>query len=145
MSLDVLILILRAAAPLVLYVFLLVLLLFIWRDIQLAGSQAREGQRVVGRLILIECGDLGLEIGREYPLLPVTTLGRGPTNTIVLPESFASIEHACITLRKGQWWLEDRRSRNGTLLNGVPVGGPVVLSSGDIIGIGRVSLRFESR
>lgn len=145
MSLDVLILILRTATPITLYAFLLALLLFIWRDIQLAGAQAREGQRAAGRLVLTECGDLALEVGRQYPLLPITTLGRGPTNTIVLPESFASIEHARITLRKGQWWLEDRRSRNGTLLNGVPVSGSVVLSSGDIIGIGRVSLRFESQ
>jgi hypothetical protein len=145
MSLDVLILILRTTTPITLYAFLLALLLFIWRDIQLAGSQAREGQRAAGRLVLTECGDLALEVGRQYPLLPITTLGRGPTNTIVLPESFASIEHARITLRKGQWWLEDRRSRNGTLLNGVPVSGSVVLSSGDVIGIGRVSLRFESQ
>jgi len=78
-----------------------------------------------------------------YPLLPLTTLGRAPTNTIVLEDGFASADHALITLRGGQWWLEDRSSANGTLLNGEALQGPTVVSSGDVIGIGVAELKLQ--
>lgn len=144
MTLDVALLVLRIAIAIALYAFLAVLLLFIWQDVRAISRQVGEGQRVTARLVVVECGDLPLGVGHEYPLQPVTTLGRGPTNSIVLPEPFASTDHALIVLRRGQWWLEDRQSRNGTLLNGVPISEPVVLTSGDVIGIGRISLRFET-
>jgi pSer/pThr/pTyr-binding forkhead associated (FHA) protein len=48
-----------------------------------------------------------------------------------------------LALRAGQWWLEDRESRNGTLLNGERLHGPAVVSAGDIIGIGEIELRLE--
>ncbi len=143
MPLDTVILILRIAIVLVLYAFLAMLAVFLWRDMRTANWRFQDSHRALGRLIVIRSDGLPLEVGREYPLRPVTTLGRGPTNVVVLPDTFASVEHAQITLSKGQWWLEDRQSRNGTTLNGVPITGVVVLSSGDEIGIGRVCLRFE--
>lgn len=82
-------------------------------------------------------------VGATFPLLPVTTLGRAPTNTIVLNDSFCSQEHALLARRGGQWWLEDLDSSNGTRLNGDPVTEPVVVSSGDVIGVGRVDLKVE--
>ena len=82
-------------------------------------------------------------VGASFPLLPLTTLGRGPTNTVVLNDSFCSQEHALVAQRAGQWWLEDRNSSNGTRLNGEPVSEPVVVSSGDVIGIGRIDLKVE--
>jgi pSer/pThr/pTyr-binding forkhead associated (FHA) protein len=48
-----------------------------------------------------------------------------------------------LTLRSGQWWLEDRGSSNGTRLNGYRVEEPIVLSAGDIIGIGQLELKLE--
>ncbi len=144
MTLDVALLVLRIAIVIALYAFLAALLLFIWQDVRAVSRQIGAGQRAAARLVVVECGDLPLEVGHEYPLQPVTTLGRGPTNSIVLPEPFASTDHALIVLRRGQWWLEDRQSRNGTLLNGVPINEPVVLTSGDVISIGRINLRFET-
>ena len=76
-------------------------------------------------------------------LVMSTSLGRSPTNTVALNDSFASGEHALIMLRGGQWWLEDRGSSNGTLLNGYRVEEPVVLSAGDIIVVGQVELKLE--
>ncbi|NJL93098.1 MAG: FHA domain-containing protein [Anaerolineae bacterium] len=83
------------------------------------------------------------QVGTGLPLAPATVIGRAATSTIRLEDSFASNEHAHITWRQGQWWLEDQRSRNGTLLNGIPVQEGVVLSAGDLIEIGSVLLRFE--
>ncbi|HEC24042.1 MAG TPA: FHA domain-containing protein [Chloroflexi bacterium] len=144
MSLDVVLLITRIAIALALYAFLGVLLALLWVDIRAASEYSGEKPYPQARLIVIDCEEVPLEPGQEYILEPLTTLGRGPTNTIILPDSFASTVHAHIILQKGQWWLEDRESRNGTTINGVPVTEPVVLSGGDVIGIGRVKLEFRA-
>ena len=81
--------------------------------------------------------------GAFYPLRPLTRLGRSPTNDIVIDDSFASSKHAQIILRDGQWWLEDRNSRNGTMLNGALINQSVVVTDGDMIGIGERLFRFD--
>jgi pSer/pThr/pTyr-binding forkhead associated (FHA) protein len=81
--------------------------------------------------------------GQTYPLLPLTSLGRAPTNSIPIPDDFASGEHCLLALRSGQWWLEDRQSKNGTTINGVPVTQPLIITDGDVIGIGSTRFRLE--
>ena len=143
MSLDVALLLIRAAVALALYVFLAAILYIIWQDVAATGRKIQESRRPAGKLIVVECGDVPLSIGDQYLLRLLTTLGRGLTSTVVIPDSFASTDHARVILRGSQWWLEDQHSRNGTLVNNMPVTEPVVLSSGDIIGIGSVKLRIE--
>ncbi|NDJ52797.1 MAG: FHA domain-containing protein [Chloroflexi bacterium] len=144
MPLDVVLLILRLAVVGLLYLFLLTLAWFIWQDVQAANREAIDAIRRFGRLAVVRSHeDVPVQSGDEFTLLPLTTLGRGPTNSITLRDSFASANHAQILLRGEQWWLEDLGSRNGTLLNGVLVETPTVLSSGDVIQIGRVELRID--
>jgi pSer/pThr/pTyr-binding forkhead associated (FHA) protein len=75
----------------------------------------------------------------------VTSIGRSPGNTIVIPDTYASSQHALLTWREGQWWLADQNSRNGTTLNGAAIQNPTIVSSGDVIGVGRMQLRLETR
>ena len=75
---------------------------------------------------------------------PLTTIGRASTNLIELTDTYCSAEHARVVWRDGQWWLEDRDSRNGTRLNEEIVDVPVVLSAGDVIRIGHAQMRFET-
>jgi len=81
--------------------------------------------------------------GTAFALLPLTSIGRALTNAVVLDDTFISSEHALLTLRAGQWWLEDRGSSNGTLLNGEPVSEPIIVSTGDVVSIGQIALRIE--
>src|SRR5215470_10486813 len=110
-----------------------------------AVDPAHSGRPAIAQLH--QCGVraevAGLKPGATFPLLPLTSLGRAPTNTITLNDTFASGEHALVTLRGGQWWLEDRGSSNGTLLNGYRIEEPVVISTGDVIGVGQVELKLE--
>ncbi len=146
MSLEWSLLALRAASALALLAFLGALFWLLWQDFR-AVTHARSAERR-GRVVVVavdgdEPGALAALLGASWPLLPLTTLGRAPTNTIVLEDAFCSLEHAQIVWRGGQWWLEDRHSSNGTRLNDDPIREPVVISSGDVIGIGRVQLRLE--
>jgi pSer/pThr/pTyr-binding forkhead associated (FHA) protein len=144
MSLDVFLLILRFAIIAALYIFLSTLLWYSWQDIRLAGQQLQPDTKTAARLVVVECDPaVPLEVGIQFALERETLIGRGPVNTIILPDSFASSRHAVISIRNGQWWLEDQNSRNGTRLNGVDITGGVVISAGDTIGIGRVKLMFE--
>ena len=145
MSPELLLLILRIAIAVALYTFLATLFLYMWRDVQATGHSESSARQVSGRLVIVEVDDsLSLEVGRATVFQSLATIGRSPTSTLVLPDTFASTEHARITRRHGQWWLDDLNSRNGTTVNGVPITGAVVLSSNDIIGVGRVKLRFET-
>ncbi len=140
---DALLFGLRLLASALLLIFFGVLIFMLWRDLRTAHDEVETRTRKRGRLVIIGVEEGNLPIGKSYPLLPLTSLGRAPTNTVILEDGFASGEHALITLRDGQWWLEDRGSSNGTLLNGYRVEEPVVLSAGDIISIGRVTLKLE--
>ncbi|HVO72278.1 MAG TPA: FHA domain-containing protein [Aggregatilineaceae bacterium] len=143
MTLDVLLLILRAAAGIMLFLFLMALFVMIYRDYRAVSREIDTRTRRRGRLIVASDGGTGLKPGTIYPLLPYTSLGRALSNTIALNDSFASAEHATVTLRGGQWWLEDRGSSNGTVLNGYRIQEPVVLSAGDVIAVGRVEFKLE--
>lgn len=81
--------------------------------------------------------------GTVLPLIAVTTFGRSSQSTIVLNDSYASSRHARITRRGRQWWLEDLQSRNGTLLNDLPLMDTAVLATGDEITIGQTRFQFH--
>lgn len=144
MSTELVLFLLRLLSGALLIVVLVVLFVFLWRDYRSAATQAEASRRTYGRLTLLyEVDGKHAVTGQSYPLLPLTSLGRSPTNTIPIDDTFASSEHAVVAMRSGQWWLEDRQSRNGTTLNGMPVTQPIVVTDGDIIGIGKMRLRLD--
>lgn len=109
----------------------------------LVAEQVQAQSRVRGRLVVLANPTSYPPKGSILPLTASTTLGRSPANTIQVEDKYASNEHARVVWRLGQWWLEDQHSSNGTRVNDMPVTEPMVLSTGDIIAIGEVELRFE--
>ena len=59
--------------------------------------------------------------GVEHERTESVSVGRDPTNDLVLESSAVSREHAAVTFQDGRWYLEDRGSFNGTYLNGTRV------------------------
>jgi hypothetical protein len=143
-STDVILFLLRLISGGLLLAILIALFIVIWREYHTTVKDVELERRVYGRLVLLRTVD-GIEVatGEIYPLLPLTSLGRAPTNTVRINDTFASSEHAMVAFRSGQWWLEDRKSRNGTMLNDLPVNQPVVVTNGDLIGIGQLKFRIE--
>ena len=70
------------------------------------------------------------------------TLGRAPSNDIVLHDERASRVHAEIRPVEGRWSIRDLQSRNGTTINGEPVSGDRPLTPGDIVRVGLVQICF---
>ncbi|HEX2623042.1 MAG TPA: FHA domain-containing protein [Phototrophicaceae bacterium] len=144
MNIDVILLLLRVLSAGLLLLIVGALFWFIWRDYRTTLSQITANRRAYGNLVAMrEVDSAYVMTGDIYPLLPLTSMGRSPTNTILVNDNFASTEHALIARRNGQWWLEDRSSRNGTTLNSGIVTRAVVITNGDIIGIGNMRYRVD--
>ena len=62
-------------------------------------------------------------------------IGRHPACDIVIDLSAVSRQHAAITMEGGAVFIEDLRSRNGTLVNGKPLAGRQRLENGDQVQI----------
>ncbi len=147
MSLNALILILRILGAVLLYLFMFVAVLIVWRDWRAAAQQVAQRRETeakpLGQLVVVEAGKTGWTRGESFPLAAATRLGRAPGNTVIVEDAFASSEHALLAFRNGRWWLEDLGSRNGTLLNEERLNTTAIVSTGDVIGIGEVRLRIE--
>lgn len=143
MSTDEILFIIRLLSAAVLIIFLSAIFVVMWRSYRTIALQSEARRRSYGRLVhLLDLDGMYTETGDAYPLQPLTSIGRSPTNAVVLDTNFASSEHAMIFLRDGQWWLEDRNSRNGTLLNGDRINAPTIITDGDIIGVGESNFKL---
>jgi hypothetical protein len=140
---PLLLLLLRILSAALLLAFLLLIVWLIYRDMQTTAQLLAQQGRPYGFLRVIACEDDLPLVDTRFPLLPVTTIGRASSSTIVLDNSYVSTEHALITRRGDQWWLEDMGSRNGTLLNGVALTETAVISVGDVIAVGPTYFKVE--
>jgi len=144
MTTEYILFLLRLISGALLLAILAALFYIIWRDHRSNTSGSVTHRRVYGQITpLEELNGNYVITGSTYPLLRLTSLGRALTNSIVVDDSFASSDHAIVALRNGQWWLEDRHSRNGTTLNEIRINQPTIITDGDIIGIGEKRYRLD--
>ena len=137
-----LILILRLGLLALLYAFLGTVVWLVWRDLRATATQASRTARPLARLVVEEGSGGELRPGESFNLLPVTAIGRDLSNTIVLADPAISSQHTLLSFRDGRWWVEDLGSRNGTYVNGARVMRPLIVSPGDLIGIGHIQMRL---
>src|SRR5574337_740658 len=102
MSPLILLFIVRIGLAVLLYGFLAALFWMLWQDVRAAARESATRDRRLGRLVVLDSPVPGLAAGTAFPLLPVTSLGRAPTNTAPLPDDTASLEHALLHLHDGQ-------------------------------------------
>src|SRR6266545_610376 len=70
------------------------------------------------------------------------SIGRDPSNDVVLPDAMVSRRHAVIEYRGSQYFLRDCNSSNGSLVNGDRVS-ERSLRDGDLVAIGTARLLFR--
>jgi DNA-binding winged helix-turn-helix (wHTH) protein len=82
--------------------------------------------------------------GRTYAMPDGESMvGRDPDCRIWLDSPKVSRRHARVVVRSDQVTIEDLGAKNGTLVGGRPVAGPVRLRSGDEISVGPFRLTFR--
>lgn len=101
---------------------------------QNSDKQNSNGSSSVAYLIIQELD----ERGKVYRLVDrqVTTIGRAPTNRIVLDDEVCSRNHCEIFYTDSSWVIRDLGSRNGTLVQGMPITQDYELHEGSVIEIG---------
>jgi len=72
----------------------------------------------------------------------IVSIGRDPSNDVVLPDAMVSRRHAVIEYRGSQYYLRDCNSSNGSLVNGDRVS-ERNLRDGDLVAIGTARLLFR--
>jgi len=85
----------------------------------------------------------GPELGRKFNLAANrVVLGRSAQCDFAVEEESVSRSHAEITRTSAGYRIRDLGSTNGTRRNDQPVTGPQPLADGDLVGLGRVGLKF---
>lgn len=102
------------------------------------GAKIEAGAVPEASLILLE-GDLD---ENEYILGENTSLGRSPSNDVVLRETKVSRQHAAINFRDGYYVLVDLKSSNGVFVNGKRID-EMALKDGDELEIGSFKFQFN--
>ena len=111
---------------------------FLWR-VMATISRESLAMAPAGHAALNLIDDSGRVVGsfrlsRRRP----ATVGRDPSNDIVLTDRSVSGHHAVIRRYEAEWVLADLESRNGTLVNGAPVSGEMGITAGDVVQFGAV-------
>jgi hypothetical protein len=135
---------LRVTFIALIYLFLYIVLRTTVRELAVA-ARAMDGdeRRAAGTgLLVLDAADSSLAPGAALSLEPASSLGRVAGNTIVIDDPHTSARHAELRFARGQWWLRDLGSSNGTLLNDEPVRAVVGVRPGDVIQCGRVRFRL---
>ncbi len=71
------------------------------------------------------------------------TLGRSSANELCYPDDAGlSRQHMALTRVNGEWQVEDLGSKNGTVVNGNKLEGPVPFRPGDRISAGHLTIEF---
>jgi hypothetical protein len=146
LQLDVFLLILRLLFIVLLYLFLMQVVIAITRDLKVTAARAAIGNDappVRGHLIVIDGSNM-LSPGTSFDLQPETTIGRGPANTIQIPENFISGVHSQLRYHNGIWYVMDANSRNRTFVNNQKLepGKPLVAKPGDIVQVGFIHFKL---
>jgi pSer/pThr/pTyr-binding forkhead associated (FHA) protein len=131
-----LLLILRLIMALALYAFLGWAVYTLWWDMK-RQTELINARRVPEITVITDIE------GESRPYnFSVTELviGRDQTCDLNLDVNTVSAEHARLSYHHRNWWVEDLRSRNGTLLNLELVTTPAILVSGDVLQLGHVLL-----
>ena len=137
------------------YIFTLIIYLFIFGVIRLIYLDVKKMSRFENESVNVsglQTASLKtvhsrkaaeLELKKRYMICGQATIGRNRSCDIVLKEKYISGEHVRIWYEKGEWYLQDMGSRNGTMINGQRIRDCVMLDAQDEISFGDLRFVFE--
>jgi hypothetical protein len=132
----ILALILRGLLLLVTYIFVGWIGYTILKDLR--ALFIRQSDPVVPAILLRSTFDQE-PIEKEFAKHEII-LGRDPDCEFSIPDETISLKHCKLSYRQKQWWANDLNSTNGTFLNQNLIESATVLTDGDILRLGNVSI-----
>jgi Nif-specific regulatory protein len=107
-------------------------------------SAAWPSVHVPQAFVIVQRGSARLEVVALVPELR-TSVGRAPTNRIVIADPKCSRQHCEFYARDGRWFVRDLESRNGILIDGRRIDQEWELEVGQTVAIGACTLLFTDR
>ena len=123
----------------------LVLSVVLWTYAVIALRRAKMSdvsQELGGAPVAIELEIRNRSENRRFRTPRGVLIGRSPSAAIRLEDPTVSRVHARIERRDASVYVEDLGSRNGTLVNGKPIGREALLTPGDRVRIGSTDIVF---
>lgn len=146
LPIDSFLFILRLLLVVLLYLFLMQVVIAITRDLRktaaLSANESAKAAPVLGHLVVVDSGPSSILPGTRFDLEAQTVIGRGPTNTIQIPDNFISSEHTRLWYRNGTWFVQDAGSVNGTYVNNQPAREALPAKAGDIVRVGYIQFKL---
>src|SRR5262249_48192658 len=102
---------------------------------------APEYEKSMRARLIVETGAASPQLSDLSPKETIR-LGRNSKNDVVLDDPHASRWHAEVYSDAQSWYVRDRRTTNGTKVNGVKIQEPTLLANNHVISIGDARLRF---
>lgn len=135
----------RAVLIILLFLFLLAIISVIRADLrgkkEIAKKPAENKIKLPSRMT-VKMATVESNVG-EIALIGEVTIGRSNDNHIILRELTISSHHAVIHCGHDQMVVEDLRSTNGILLNGIKIMESAELNIGDELQIGETVFAIE--
>lgn len=127
-----------------LYIFLIISLFIIYKDLKQKGTapaaESEEEAESYPRLVVLESP--GEKTGETFLIRGEAVLGRTSECDVIISDVSVSHKHARISKSGRGFMLEDLGSTNGTLLNNRKIDRLIPVKSGDTIKIGKTTFEF---
>ncbi len=122
------VLVLRLALTIALYIFLAWALLTLWQELRQQATSLSKRKRA--GISVFQKSEQGHD--REFHFFQnEIIIGRHSLCDVSVLDEVISSQHARLTHHHNQWWLEDLNSTNGTFLNGRKLNTPAVVITDD--------------
>jgi pSer/pThr/pTyr-binding forkhead associated (FHA) protein len=132
-------LILRFLLIIALYGFLVWAIYTMWRDLRAAGTSVQAQKAPTISLTITNTLDSQVRTFNS----PEIMIGRSVAATFTIRNETVSSNHARLSYRQNQWWVEDLHSTNGTFLNEERIYMPTVVMSSDDLRCGQVNIQIQ--
>lgn len=121
-----------------LFAFLIWAVRIIWKDFTITAQV--ESQNTIPQILLSVISEN--PVSQAFSLDEII-IGREPSCDFQIPDQTVSSKHARIFYSLDQWWVEDIGSSNGSYLNEILVSTSAVLTIGDQLRLGKVTINIE--
>lgn len=126
-----------------LYVFLIIVLLIVYKDLKATRKTPAEDEgagETSSRLVVLESP--GEKTGETFFINSEAVLGRTADCDIIISDVSVSHKHARISKSRKGFNLEDLESKNGTFVNSRKINRPTLIRPGDLIKVGKTTFEF---
>lgn len=130
------------------FIFVIIVLSFIYSIVKMMTLDIRSTLRKKTYIksaylkLLNDPREFDFPIRDEYYLTDNTTIGRSEDNSIVIKNKIMSKHQAQIVENGGRYFIDDKGSTNGTMVNNMVIDHPKELMDKDVISLGDISFLF---